>query len=99
MTELYGHIIRYILPGLTKGEVKRLRQFAEEKEVLFLDPMLEFNLRGIYASMVRHERTVYDDIIAIVGKSKARSLTKDIVDRRLQDVSKYQHRKRNRKQK
>jgi hypothetical protein len=99
MTELYGHIIRYLMPGLTKGEVKRLRQFAEEKEVLFIDPMLEFNLRGIYASMVRHERTAYDDVIAIVGKAEARLMIKEVVERKLKDVAKHSHKTRNRRYK
>lgn len=97
MTELYSQIIRYMFPGLTKGEVRRLRQLAEEKQVQFVDPVLEFNLRGIYASMVRHEGTAYDDIIGIVGKTKAREMIKPAVERKLNCIAKTPFRKLRRK--
>lgn len=72
METVQAVIIRELFPNATKGARKRIRQLANSNKVKWLDDSLLINLRGLYASMIRHESTHYDSIVDMVGKGAAR---------------------------
>jgi len=87
MGEMKASIIRYLFPNLSKGQMKRLRVLTDEKGITWLDCKLGENLKGVLASIIRHEETHYDDVIRMVGKERARFYVNGTVSQKVRHAA------------
>ncbi len=70
--QLETELLKIYMPGISKAHRKALRKLCKEKGFKIYSPEMKQHLTNLLASIIRHRETQYEEIVAAVGKERAR---------------------------
>ena len=70
--QLETELLKIYMPEISKTHRKALRKLCKEKGFKIYSPELKKHLTNLMASIIRHRETPYEEMVAYVGKKRAR---------------------------
>ena len=70
--QLEAELLKIYMPGISKAHRRAQRKLCKEKGFKISSPELRQHLTNLLASIIRHRETPYEEMVAAVGKERAR---------------------------
>lgn len=81
--QIESDILKIYMPQISKAHRKQLRKLCKEKGIPIYSQGLQQIFTNMLASIIRHRETPYEEMVAAVGKERARFYVQPTISRGL----------------